>query len=123
MQVDEKLWEVANYVTGFAIAQVVATSFAIARKEWPVLKGMLAHCLALAGTLTFTTFYITAIYWCDLVGSEHSSIPPEIWRRVTQGRTIAVLLFTVVLLVALVGHWRDDRLQRQVGNPQRAPLQ
>lgn len=42
MHVDDKLWEIANYVTGFAVAQTIATSFAIAKRDWPVLRNLCA---------------------------------------------------------------------------------
>jgi UDP-N-acetylmuramyl pentapeptide phosphotransferase/UDP-N-acetylglucosamine-1-phosphate transferase len=111
MQADEKLWDIANYVTGFAIAQVLATSFAIAKRDWPALKGAAAHCLAMGGSSIFTTFYLTVIIWCCNKGSTNSSITQELWQRITQGRILAVLLFTFVLIVALIGHWRDDQSQ------------
>ncbi len=108
MDIDDKLWDIANYVTGFAIAQVLATSFAIAKNDWPLLKGPLAHWLTLGGTLLFTAFYMAVIIWCGLNGGKNSSIPKPIWQRVTQGRLLAVLLFTIVLIGALVSHWSDN---------------
>jgi hypothetical protein len=93
-----KLWDIANYVTGFAVAQVLATSFGIAKKELKALKGLLAHWIAFGGTLVFTVFYITAIWWCGHKGLEMDGSHADIWHPVTEGRMATVLLFTFVLI-------------------------
>ena len=104
----DKLWDMANYVTGFAVAQVIATSFAIGKKELKALSGALAHWLAFGVTLIFTTFYISAIVWCGHRGLKLNADHPEILYCATGGRIGAVLLFTFVLMIALLGHWRDE---------------
>jgi ABC-type branched-subunit amino acid transport system permease subunit len=110
MQADEKLWDIANYVTGFAIAQTLVTTFAIAKGEWLLLKGAGAHIGAALGALVFTVFYEIAIFWCEINGSKDPGIPQQIWRRVTQGRMFAVALFTILLLVTILGHRRAETL-------------
>jgi hypothetical protein len=107
----DKLWDIANFVTGFAIAQVLATTFALVKTELKPLTGALAHWIAFLTTLLFTGFYIYAIVWCEIEGTSISSERHDIWRRVTQGRIIAVGIFTLVLFMALLGHWRDERIR------------
>lgn len=114
----DKLWDMANFVTGFAVAQVLATSFGIAKKELKAIKGTVAHCLALAGTLAFTAFYIGAIWWCGWKGLELDGGRADIWLRVTEGRIATVVLFTLVLLLALLGHWRDERRGKSLSKAQ-----
>lgn len=104
----EKLWDLANYVTGFAIAQVIATTFAIANRQILALNGARAHWIALAITLVFTGFYITAIIWCGRKGRPLSPGVHSLWHSVDIGRVAAVSVFTLVLFLALSGHRLDE---------------
>jgi hypothetical protein len=110
----EKLWDLANLITGFAVVQILATTFAMAKDELRTsLKGRAAHWTAFTVAMVFTAFYVTAIMWCGLKGSslddqKHSPV----WSCVTAARVVAVVLFTVVGLGTLYGH-RMDELRRQ----------
>jgi len=39
----EKLWDIANVVTGFAVAQVLATTFAMGNHQMAMLSVQQAH--------------------------------------------------------------------------------
>jgi hypothetical protein len=113
----EKLWDMANLITGFAAAQTLATTFAVAKGDLKVLRGTLGHGIAFSGTFIFTAFYVVAIMWC---GSEGSSLSHDeqraVWCHATEGRLLAVVLFALVLILALCGHWRDEM---RAANPAR----
>jgi hypothetical protein len=109
----EKLWDIANVVTGFAVAQVLATTFAMANHQMAMLSGQQAHWAAAGGTLIFTTFYLVVIIWCYIEGKRLSPKHPLIWRMVNRGRIGAVILFTLALLVTLYGH-RNEEIKAEV---------
>ena len=117
IKVAEKLWDLANLVTGFAVAQSIATTFTMAKGELRgSLKGSVAHWVAFGSIVLFTSFYLCAIVWCYKAGSppelapSSSKLAPSssIWFTVTVGRVVAVLLFTLVTLGTLYGHGRDE---------------
>jgi hypothetical protein len=106
----DKLWDLANFGTGFAILQTLATTFALVKGDLNVLKGLKAHRYVFIGTVIFLLLYLAAIFWCGYVGS--SLDKPEdlrVWNYVTVGRLCSVLIFTLVMWVALLGHWRDEK--------------
>jgi len=108
--VAEKLWDIANLITGFAVAQVLATTFALAKGEIKALKGPMAHWLALGSTLLFASMYLTAIIWC---GYKTIDIEPDrhgILLRVAWGRAVAVITVNLALLLALYGHRRGEQI-------------
>jgi hypothetical protein len=104
----EKLWDMANLITGFAVAQVVATTFAFVKGDLKVIAGAFRHWIALSGTFVFTGFYVFAIIWCGCEGNRLSPERPDVWCHTTEGRVLAVVLFTVILVLTLCGHWRDE---------------
>ena len=106
----EKLWDLANLITGFAVLQTLATIFALIKKggEIDALKGAPAHLWAFVATFIFTVLYVGAIIWCRYAAS-----PPDgtnnayVWNVTTFGRVSIVLIFTGIMCVALWGHWRS----------------
>lgn len=102
----KELWDLANLITGFAIAQNLATTFAMAKGDWRVsLKGTALHWGAAAATIVFTAFYIWAIVWsCN----QQPPAGSDTWEAVKWGRVGAVILFTLVTLGTLYGHRRDE---------------
>jgi hypothetical protein len=53
----EKLWDLANLVTGFAIAQSLAFIFSMAKDDFKT-PNLIGHWLAFVGTVGFTIGYI-----------------------------------------------------------------
>lgn len=106
-KVPEKLWDLANIITGFAVVQGIATAFQVASGGFETsLTGDLQHWGALVAILLFTGFYTKAIVWCYKEASPRDPcIEVSVWKAVTYGRVAAVLLFTVVTLVTVGGHW------------------
>jgi hypothetical protein len=105
----DKLWDIANFTTGFAVAQSIATSFAIAKHEFKALKGKREHNAGIAATLVFNLFYTVIIVWCGYKGSSFDSEKGNsgIWFWVTLGRFAAVFLFTGVVVAAFLGNLKD----------------
>jgi O-antigen/teichoic acid export membrane protein len=104
----EKLWDTANIVTGFAVAQILAVIFALANNQMAMLSGPQAHWAAAVGTLIFTTFYLFVISWCYTEAKRLSPKHPLIWRMVNRGRIGAVILFTFAFFVTLYGHRNEE---------------
>jgi hypothetical protein len=96
--------DIANLVTGFAVAQVIATTLALANGQIVGLKGPLGHWLAFIFTAIFTALYLIAINWCNANGSRLSPEEPDIWRNVNKGRKIAIAVFTLILFLTIAGH-------------------
>jgi hypothetical protein len=108
----EKLWDLANLITSFAILQTIATTFAITKGDITGFKGWNAHLFGLVGGAVFAFFYVIAIAWCGVVGSSLDKPDSSfVWNVVTLGRVGGVLLFTVVFAGALWGHWRGETEQ------------
>jgi protein-S-isoprenylcysteine O-methyltransferase Ste14 len=106
----EQLWDLANLVTGFAVVQTVATIITVAKGELQGLKGTATHWIAVAGTAGFAACYIIAIMWCGIVGAslDNNVANSHVWTVVTFGRVFGVLLFTLVALGTIWGHWRYE---------------
>ena len=110
----DKLWDLANLITGFAIAQNLATTFAMAKGEFRnSLKGTAAHIVAFVSTIVFTILYFCAIWWCRSQALDKPEVKyiedmVSLWKHVTVGRVLAVALFTLVTLMTLIGHWKNS---------------
>ena len=109
----EKLWDLANLLTGFAVAQSIATTFGLAKREMKAIAGASAHKWAAIGTIGFTVFYVIAIIACGIAGDRLDQGPDTIWLWVMLGRVFAVVLFAVVLLITLLGSRKDEIKKEQ----------
>jgi uncharacterized membrane protein (DUF485 family) len=107
----DKLWDLANLVTGFAVAQSLAIIFSMARNDFkmPNKKG---HWLAFIGIVLFTTFYIIAIKVCGNEGQLLDKTHANLWQQVTRGRVFAVILFALVTVGVIYLHWNELRRQK-----------
>lgn len=107
----EKLWDLANGVTGFAVLQSIATTFAVASGDLDkALIGTSEHVAGIFLTLVFTVFYVYAVRACrKMVEPGDVALPPEIWRKVTSGRIAAIVLFNIVTVLAFIGHCTNPR--------------
>ena len=66
----EKLWDLANLVTAFAVVQTLTLTYSMAKGELRIsLEGRRNHWGAFATTIVFTIFYLTAIIWSGIKGS------------------------------------------------------
>jgi hypothetical protein len=97
-----KLWALANYITAFAIAQVLAVLLALANRQMPLLGAPRARTITLWVTPMFTILYVAAIACCGWVGAQLSQQHPKVWYVVMAGQIVAVLLFSGLLLLALM---------------------
>lgn len=110
----DKLWNLENYITAFAIAQGLAFAFALAKREIRLLSKVLDHIIAYAGTLFFTALYVVAIICCERAGVRHpmEADTRQIWHSVMGAQLWAVGLFTALVLLALTGHLRMTLMER-----------
>jgi hypothetical protein len=110
LNMPEKLWDLANLITGFGVLQSLAMTFALTKSdEFKLLSGAAAHWCTLGGTVFFTALYIGAIIWCNNIGAPLDRANDlHIWNFTTIGRVTIVALFTIVMCAALFGHWRRE---------------
>lgn len=107
MDLAGKLWDLENYVTAFAIAQSLAVTFGIAKKELRLIDSRKAHMISIASTLLFLGLYSAAIFWCGFTGAKlQPDADRHIWHVVTWSEFGAVCLFTGVVVITLIGNMR-----------------
>lgn len=108
MDMPEKLWDLANLVTGFAVVQSLALTYALVKDEVKAVRDSVSHWTAAIGTCIFNFFYMVAAAYC---GSEGRKLDvksdPRTWSLVTCGREIAIVSFALVTLGTIYVHWRD----------------
>jgi hypothetical protein len=105
LQMALKLWDLANLITGFAVAQILATTFALAGgKLRTILQGPAAHWTAFVVMILVTGLYLTAIVWCGSKGRSLERYHPEVWCVVTAARVGVVVLFRLVEVATLYWH-------------------
>jgi hypothetical protein len=102
----EKLWDLANLVTGFAVVQTLAFIYSLLKRDIK-LPNRSAHWWAAIFTSAFTVGYVIAVIWCGSKGWCIDGANSYFWRRVTFGRASTIIMFGLVALLALFGHWRD----------------
>ena len=108
----EKLWDLANVITGFGVLQSLAMTFALTKSdELRLLNTEAGHWCAFGGTVVFTALYIIAIIWCRIAASSNGDDAnlAYIWKVTTSGRVAIVLAFTLIMCVALWGHWLANK--------------
>ncbi len=104
----KELWSLANIVTGFSIAQSIGVAIALGKDLEKIQK----QTVVVKGFISFLAFacgvgYSYAVWRCwDLAKLVDTKIPTNlnystIWREVTYGRIIGILLFTVVLIFGI----------------------
>lgn len=106
----ERLWDLANLVTAFSVAQSLATLFAVVKGDfgrW--LVDITAHRRAVGGTALFALFYGTVIAYCGAEGAYIEGSHGGIWLVSSIGRIAAVLIFSAILGVVFLGHWNMVR--------------
>lgn len=98
------LWDIANLITSFAVAQAVATAFALGKD----LAGLLEMPIPVKVAIAFVAYlfgglYCLAVKRCwDLSRSiDHNLQHNTIWMHVTIGRVICILLFTSLVVLGI----------------------
>lgn len=104
----EKLWDLANIITGFSILQAIAISIAIGKIEIKQLQGSAAGWSTFFLTLICSTAYVVGVWACHRMAVSLDSSQKHIWLTVTWGRTAAIALFTLIVFVALLGNWKAE---------------
>ncbi len=108
-----KYWDLANYTTAFAIAQMLATLFASdklhqgLKKEW--------KCPIVFVMVTFNAIYLLAVFWCYLVERQirlqynQADAAGLIWQAMV-GREIAIFMFAVLGIVVFLNLKPEKRV-------------
>ena len=100
----KKLWDMANLITGFAVAQSLVVSLAIINNQMGWICDPSAPVISIGALVVITLLYCWALVVCGRLGSKlGESEHRDIWCYLTGGRIAAVLLFNVVLLVVIHG--------------------
>jgi hypothetical protein len=103
---ENHLWNLANIVTGFAVAQSLAFLYALGQKEFSdAVDSPVATVIIVIATAIASVVYSTAVY---LIGAQGASLADaeqekKIWASVTWGRIVSILIFNgFVLLIVLL---------------------
>jgi hypothetical protein len=116
LKMAEKLWDLANLVTGFAVAQSLAFTYGMAKHDMK-MPGLAAHWMAAIGTIVFTVGYGVAVVLCYIKGrSLDAAANAVVWKWVMFGRVLTVSMFAAVTLVTIYFHWRDEDRTRRLRN-------
>ena len=117
--IPDKMWDLSNYITGFAVAQAIATAFAVAKNDFESsLKERRDFIGGLASVVVFGLFYLIGVIWCRTVVTnlvEEDDI--MIWNWATVGRIFAIVLFSAVAFLAFLGRyeeWKTSEKMRQL---------
>ncbi|MGA8366044.1 MAG: hypothetical protein ACLQMT_05425 [Candidatus Acidiferrales bacterium] len=108
LKMADKLWDLANLVTGFAIAQNLAFTYSMAQHDLQV-RGRGRHWGAFAGAVVFTIFYVVAVRLCGREGRLLDGGQAHMWCYVTWGRILAIVLFFLVSVVTIYFHRQDEQ--------------
>jgi hypothetical protein len=103
----EKLWDLANLITGFAVVQSLAVTFGLVKRDLKMLRGPKAHWSAAVGTLLFTVGYVAAVEYCGKKGRCLDVANADIWCWVTLGRTFSICVFALITVGTIYLHRRD----------------
>ena len=113
----EKVWDLANVITGFSVAQNLAVVYGMGKGDFRnSMRSGGEHLAAAAGTIAFSVAYILAICWCgrtmapalcfDLSPTAPGQLTDcTIWHEATCGRIWTVILFTLVMLATVSSHY------------------
>jgi hypothetical protein len=98
----EKLWDLANVITGFAVVQSLATILALLGGTLKISEPV-AYRYALWALGGFTALYVVAIGYCGVMGYKIDNNHLDIWTVTTVARVVVVLIFTGLLFLAIKG--------------------
>jgi hypothetical protein len=123
-EMTDKLWDLANITTGFAVVQSIATAFALARDDFSfLLRNKTDHIWAIIFTAVFNALYIASVFYfrsCAKISPEDVSV----WTIITWGRALVIFFFALLPLMAFWSHLKrvqDDQNNHSTklgGDPQ-----
>jgi len=119
-----KLWDLGNYVAGFAAAQGIAFGFMTLQKEWTnkiTDKNPRTIFIVTVWIFIGVFFEIWAILWCHRESLNEKLWHPSehikcIFKRVMWGRMVCVLLFGIACLMAAWGPVVDQMTPKDTGS-------
>jgi hypothetical protein len=113
----ENLWELANLVAGFSVAQSLATLFAVVRGDLnKMFDDRRSHCLSLIGIASSTALYALSVVYCGYEGERLDGGHLDIWLISTVGRLFVIFLFSGIFGAVVWRHWQLLRRTRTPGS-------
>jgi hypothetical protein len=117
MDMAEKLWDLANVITGFSVLQSLAMIFALGKGDLKdSLRSGKEHWVAFGISFVSGVLYVLAICWCGSTGRAGAGVVDQsIWSLVTRGRCFTVVIFSLIMWGTLYRHSRSqlERLGRE----------
>ncbi len=108
------LWDLANIITGFAVVQTVAFTYACARPEFSEL----INTLFIKIILSIHVFIVTlaeayAIWWCSkktitLYKTKIEKVNLEITRIIYQAAYGRIIVITFLIIPAMIALWSEQ---------------
>jgi uncharacterized membrane protein YdfJ with MMPL/SSD domain len=99
---EDKLWTLANGVTGFAVLQSVALQFAAWHEKIvpvKILSPFVTSGIVFIGILT-AAVYCLAVWRAYKMALSLEAKHKDIWKETTQGRILTIVLFQLIALFA-----------------------
>jgi hypothetical protein len=113
-----KLWDTANIITGFTAVQALGYTFALMSTELKSkLNSLSTFITILLILIVGCLIYLIAILWCSKFAreiimqnkgktndeSEEKLIQIKLWNKTTLGRAAAIIFFSLIPIVYIVG--------------------
>ena len=95
------LWNLADIITGFAVAQSIAFLYALAQKEFSeAVDNPEASMIIVMATVSASVVYCSAVYLIGTGGSSLTNVEHEknIWASITWGRIAGIMIFNGFVL-------------------------
>ncbi len=101
-EISKELWSLANIVTGFSVAQYIAATLALGKDLTDIqhLAPFLKLIIVVAAAI-FSLSYCFAVQRCGALALSVDATHSIIWRNVTRGRILCILLFTCLFVFGL----------------------
>lgn len=98
----QKLWDIANYIVGFAVLQSVSFAYALGKD----LPDFLRQSLGVKSIVVLVSGLFYALYWygvweCYLLARTLDCPHPEVWHAVSKGRVVCIGIFMLLPLLIL----------------------
>jgi hypothetical protein len=100
---EQNLWNLANIITGFAIAQSLAFLYALAKSEFvKAVDNPMTYWIICIAIIVASILYCVAVYFVGNKGASLTDIHNvDIWKSITLGRVAAILVFNAFAIVVI----------------------
>jgi len=102
---EERIWSLANGITGFALVQSLVAGYAFGKGDFPKMStGGAIMSLVLLGVITVAQIYaVHTCYRAAISLLQTDRVAQDLWTRATLGRQIAIGFFALAPLLGIVG--------------------